>query len=364
MRVALVYNINHEVAEEKKNSSPFNSSKNYTPNHTSALYKQRHQEVNDEFAEWDTIETVHAMQKAIALKHEVILIEADENVAESLKKAKPQMVFNVAEGRYGPSREAQVPAICEMLQIPYTGSDPITLGICLEKSRAKEILSYYKIPTPNFRVIENLNGLKFTPQILPAIIKPLSEGSSKGIFDSSLVSNETQLRSEVERILTLYHQPAIAEEYLPGREFTVSLLGNGDKVEVLPIVELNFESLPDGVNPIYSYEAKWVWDQLDDPLDIFKCPATLSTRLQKQIETICLDAFEVLKIKDWARIDVRCDGKNRPHIIEINPIPGILPNPDDHSCFPKAARAAGIGYDEMINKILDSAIERYAKLNA
>lgn len=364
MRVALVFNINHESNEKTVIPSPINFTQHFLELKSSAKYQPRHQEFNDEFAEWDTMETINAMKSALENYHDVLLVEADENVVENLKIVRPDIVFNVAEGKYGSSREAQIPAICEMLQIPYTGSDSITMGVCLDKSRAKEILSYYKIPTPGFRVIESLDELNLAVPILPAIVKPLFEGSSKGIFDSSLVKDELQYRTEVERVLTLYHQPAIVEEFLPGREFTISLIGNGDKVEVLPIVEINLESLPEGANPIYSYEAKWIWDQLSDPLDIFKCPAKLSTRLQKQIETLCLDSFETLKLKDWARMDVRCDGKNKPHIIEINPIPGILPNPDDHSCFPKAARAAGFSYEEIINRVLNNALERYGKLNA
>ncbi|MDA0987360.1 MAG: D-alanine--D-alanine ligase [Bacteroidetes bacterium] len=364
MRVAITYNINHEVVETSLISSNIHHVDKLGRIGTQVLFKPRHQEFDDEYAEWDSMETIEAMKAGLSLNHEVILIEADKDVTENLKLAKPDIVFNVAEGKNGVSRESQVPAICEMLNIPYTGSDPVTLGICLDKSRAKEILSYYKIPTANFRVINNFDDINLSPIILPSIIKPLHEGSSKGIYDSSLVQNEQQYRTESERILTLYHQPVLVEEFLSGREFTVSLCGNDDTVEIFPIVEINFDSLPKGVNPIYSYEAKWIWDQLENPLDIFRCPTKLSTRLQKQIETICLDTFAILKLKDWARIDVRCDGKNRPHIIEINPIPGILPNPDDHSCFPKAARAAGIGYDELLNKILNTALQRYSKLNA
>jgi D-alanine-D-alanine ligase len=149
------------------------------------------------------------------------------------------------------------------------------------------------------------------------------------------------------------------EEFLPGREFTVAMLGNGPHVQVLPIVEILFNSLPNGVNPIYSYEAKWIWDQASNPLHIFECPATIAPALQASIVDSCKSAYKVLRCRDWSRIDVRLDKNGTPNIIEINPLPGILPKVEDNSCFPKAARAAGLSYVEMLNRVLDEACKRY-----
>jgi D-alanine-D-alanine ligase len=160
-------------------------------------------------------------------------------------------------------------------------------------------------------------------------------------------------------LLDLYNEPAIIEEFLPGREFTVAILGNGNEARVLPIVELRFDSLPPGVNPIYSYEAKWIWDQGSNPLRIFDCPAAVTHELQGEIESACLRASNLLRCRDWCRIDVRLDETGRPHILELNPLPGILPRPEDNSCFPKAARAAGISYNKLINTVLDIACKRY-----
>jgi D-alanine-D-alanine ligase len=165
-----------------------------------------------------------------------------------------------------------------------------------------------------------------------------------------------------ERVLWLlenYREPALVEEFLPGREFTVAILGNGAEARVLPIVEIRLDALPAGVNPIYSYEAKWVWDQSSNPLEIFECPARIDAELQAEIERICLRAYAVLRCRDWCRIDVRLDAAGRPHILELNPLPGILPRPEDNSCFPKAARAAGMSYDELILSVLDIACRRY-----
>lgn len=314
---------------------------------------------NDKYAEWDEIDTIHAIESALATRHNVSLIEADENVFENLRDEKPQIIFNIVEGLNGVSREAQVPSMLEFLQIPYTGSDPLTLATCLDKARTKEILSFYKIPNAPFFVIEHLSQLANSNFDFPLFVKPLHEGSSKGIYNSCVVRNEKELFNEVEKILSTYEQPVIIEKYLSGKEFTVSMLGNGKNVRILPIVEINFDSLPSDVNKIYSYEAKWIWDTIENPLEIYECPAKISLSLQKEIERICLQTFNVLRVRDWCRIDVRLDENNIPNIIEINPLPGILPNPKDNSCFPKSARTAGMDYDEMLCTVLDVACERY-----
>lgn len=312
------------------------------------------------FAEWDTEETINALRDAIAERYEVILIEANEDAFAKLRSTRPDFVFNIAEGLYGASREAQIPAMLEMLQIPYLGSDPLTLGICLDKARAKEILAYYKIPTASFNVIRSMNNWEDIRLKFPAMVKPLHEGSSKGIYNSCVVRNPDELANEVKIILDTYNQPALVEDFLPGREFTVALLGNGDNVRVLPIVEIKFDALPPGVNPIYSYEAKWIWDQRDNPLDAYECPATLDRLLQTEIEEICKAAYRALNCRDWSRIDVRLDAQGTPNILEINPLPGILPKPEDNSSFPKAARAVGMDYNQLINAVLDIAMERNA----
>ncbi len=316
----------------------------------------------DTYAEWDTWETITALKAALETYHDVILVEANESAFEKLKEAKPDIVFNVAEGLSGISREAQIPALLDLLQIPYTGSDPLTLATCLDKARTKEILSYYKIPTAKFLFADTIEKIKRHNLVYPLIVKPISEGSSKGIFSSSFVRNENELRSEVERILSEYAQPALIEEFLPGREFTVAVLGNGDEAEALPIVEINYKEFPDDFVPIYSYEAKWILDTREDPLDVFTCPAKLDKNTEILIKETVLKAYNTLRCKDWGRIDVRLDSKGIPNIIEINPLPGILPDPQDNSCYPKAARTHGLSYNEMINMVLFVAAKRHKLL--
>jgi D-alanine-D-alanine ligase len=316
---------------------------------------------DDLYAEWDDAETINAVRSALAQRHQVLLIEADEKAFAKFQKHRPQIVFNMAEGLKGASRELQIPAILEMLQIPYTGSDPLTLGLCLDKSLAKEILAYHGIPTAPFRVVTNIQKLGDLPPF-PLIVKPLWEGSSKGISNQALVHTKGELKAQVQRILEAYAQPALVEKYLPGREFTVALLGNGQDLKILPIVEIQFSELPPNINPIYSYEAKWIWDTVEKPLEIFACPAKIPLNLQKRIEAVCRAAFWALRCRDWCRIDVRLDEKGEPNILELNPLPGILPNPDANSCFPKAARTAGISYAELINLVLDIACRRVGLL--
>jgi D-alanine-D-alanine ligase len=312
----------------------------------------------DLLAECDSDETIKAVQRALQKYHQVVLIESDEQAYLRLLEERPDLVFNIAERISGPNRESHIPTICEVLNIPYTGSDPLTLGICLDKSRAKEILSYYGLPNPKFWVVEDENKIPFDVTF-PAIVKPLYEGSSKGIKNNSVVFNRRKLRSKISEIRRLYAQPAIVEKFLPGREFTVGVLGNYPELEVLPIVEINYNQLPAGANPIYSYEAKWIWDTREKPLQIFNCPTELSPELRYKIETLVKEACRILRIKDWARIDLRLDENGEPNILEINPLPGILPNPEDNSCMPKAARAAGYSYDQLINRVVYEAARRY-----
>lgn len=363
LHVALVYNIKHEsspvasVAEATPTSPRVHDSTNVE---TARALLTR----DDTYAEWDTEETILAVKSALEQRHRVSLVEADRNAFNALASLQPDIVFNIAEGLRGPSREAQIPALLEMLGIPYTGSDPLTLGICLDKSRAKEVLAYHGVATPAFHVIDSVNDLVGLDLPLPSIVKPLHEGSSKGIMNSSVVRTPQELEAEVRRVTERYHEPALIEQFLTGREFTVALVGNGDDIRVLPIVEIKFDDLPAGANPIWSFEAKWMWDTLDTPLDVHECPAKLTPELEYKIAELCKRSYRLLRCRDWCRIDVRLDAAGEPHLIELNPLPGILPNPDDHSCFPQAARAAGIDYDRMINMVLDAALVRIGRHNS
>ncbi|HNS72355.1 MAG TPA: D-alanine--D-alanine ligase [bacterium] len=312
----------------------------------------------DLLAECDSDETISAVQRALAERHQVVLIESDEFAFLRLQKSRPDLVFNMAERLSGPNRESQIPTLCEYLNIPFTGSDPLTLGICLDKSRAKEILSYYQIPNPQFWIFDREEPVPGDLP-LPLMVKPLYEGSSKGVKDNSLVRSIAELRERVGEVIRQYRQPVIVERFLPGREFTVGFLGNGPGLEILPVVEIDHAQLPRGAAPIYSYEAKWIWDTTEKPLAIFKCPAGISPELQTRIDALIRKVVRILRLKDWGRIDLRLDEQGEPQIIEVNPLPGILPNPDDNSCLPKAARAAGYQYNQLIHRVVEAAAARH-----
>src|SRR6202171_4541282 len=179
----------------------------------------------DEFAEWDSAATIAAVESALSKLGRVVRLEANEDFPERLRQTKPHIVFNIAEGFYGVNREAHVPAICEFYGIPYSGSDPFTLSLCLDKARTKETLTFHGIPTPKFAVVEKLEDLEGAAESLnlPLFVKPLHEGSSKGITDSNLCWDARQLRAQAKLLLENYDQPVLVEEYLPGKEFTCAV---------------------------------------------------------------------------------------------------------------------------------------------
>ncbi len=313
----------------------------------------------DYYAEFDEESTVNAIAEALKRAGcSVLLIEADENAYGILQNTRPDIVFNIAEGLRGKSRESHIPAILEMLGIPYTGSGPLTLAIALDKMLTQEILHYKGVPTPRHQVLTAPEDKLRMRLRFPLILKPVHEGSSKGIRNDSVVSNEEMLREKVAYIIKNYGQPALIEEFIDGREFTVGLLGNKNPV-VLPIVEITFKGLPEGANKIYSYEAKWIWDTPEKPLEMFQCPAHVPRELSERIGRVALRVFRILGCRDVCRVDMRVDESGTPYVLEVNPLPGMIPDPRGHSCLPEAARAAGFTYDQLICTILYYALERY-----
>nr|CBH37123.1 putative D-alanine--D-alanine ligase [uncultured archaeon]CBH37244.1 putative D-alanine--D-alanine ligase [uncultured archaeon] len=316
----------------------------------------------DKIAELDSSETIDYVREALmADGNEVILIEADGDAYGKLKEERRDIdiVFNIAEGLRGESRESYIPAICDMLEIPYTGSGVLTLGLCLNKVRTKEILRYYGIPTPDFWLFRSKNEkldleleLKF-----PLIVKLLHEGSQMGLSSDSIVCSEEDLRDRVAYLMHEYGEPVIVEEFLDGREFTVGILGN-EKPIILPIVEALFEEgqkmrlfTPD--KPLLPFIPKGVAINLKERS---VCPADVDEDLRSEIEEIALNAYRALDCRDWCRIDLRMtrDG-DIPNVLELNPIAGIDPS----YLLPRAAKAAGISYKRLINMILEFGAKRY-----
>lgn len=315
----------------------------------------------DLLAEYDTPETIAAVAAALARRYRVALVEGDAAAYVRLRRLRPDLVFNLSEGFGGPNREAHIPIVCEILGLPYTGSDALTLGLCLDKVRSKEILAGYHIPTARYLTIESASAAEKQARAfpLPAIVKPLREGSSMGIRNDSLVRTRRQLAARARGIIRRYRQPALIEEFLPGREFTVGVLGNAPDYEILPIVEIDHSVLPGGANPIYGYEAKWVWDNPARPLPLLISPANISVALQNRIGRLARQVAAVFRVKDWCRIDLRLDARGTPNVLELNPLPGILPDPRESSGLPAAARAAGYSYDDLILRVAAMALRRH-----
>jgi D-alanine-D-alanine ligase len=342
-----------------------------TDPHSASVLEMLELEADDEYAEWDSQETIGAVERALSAYGDVIRLEANEDFPERLRRERPDIVFNIAEGWRGVNREGHVPAICEFFGIPYSGSDPFTLSLCLDKARTKEWLSCHGIRTAPFALIRDVAELEAflgRPKTRAAssvlsprsavFVKPVHEGSSKGITEKNLCRTPEEIEAQVLFLRQRYDQPVLVEEYLPGAEFTCAILGNDDDARVLPIVGINFAALPDGSLPVYGFEAKWLWDTPEHPLEMFDCPACVDEALASEIERIALHAYRVLGCRDWSRIDVRLDAKGRPNVVEVNPLPGILPNPEDNSCLPKSARVAGMSYDELIGACLTCAAKR------
>lgn len=317
---------------------------------------------DDIYAEWDSPETIAAVERALSGLGEVIRLEANADFPQRLRDARPDIVFNMAEGLTGQNRESHVPAICEFFDVPYSGSDPFTLSLCLHKARTKQMLQFYGIPTAPFVLVDSLAETKAVKKAnllrYPLFAKPVQEGSSKGITERNYIRDGDELLACVSELLAVYEQPVLLEEFLPGAEFTCGIIGNGREARVLPLVGIRFEALPDGALPIYGFEAKWIWDTPERPLQMFECPAKVDDALRSAIEAVTLRAYSALGCRDWSRVDVRLDAKGIPNIVEINPLPGILPNPEDNSCLPKAARAAGMGYEDLIQNCLLAAARR------
>lgn len=307
----------------------------------------------DIHAELDGEKTILAIRDGLtSAGHEVVMIEGDEGVFSKLREAKIDVAFNVCEGKRGQSRESHIPAILEMLGIPYTGSGVLALALSLDKPMAKRVLAYHNIPTPKFKVVPV--GAKACPGRLrfPLFVKPAHEGSSMGVSPESVVRNVEELQARVAYAHKAYREPALVEEYLEGREFTLGILGNGRDTYLFPIMEINFGSCPPGHGKVYSYQFKTEWDGQE----YYMCPAPVGPELAGVLRRYALAAYRALNCLDVARVDIRLNARGAPHVLEVNPLPGLVPGFSD---LPRMATAAGMDYNELVKAILDCALERY-----
>lgn len=315
--------------------------------------------IDPHFAEWDSEETIQAIADVLARTGEVVRLGAGPDLPETLRAERPDLVFNMAEGAGERSREAHVPALLEFYHIPYTGGDALCLALTLDKAMTKRVLQASGIPTPPFRA--------YAPGEIPdptdfkgaVIVKPIHEGSSIGIGNRSVCLSAEDAADRVQEIHAEWNQAAVVERFITGREFTCALVGNNSDLRVYPPVEIDFGVLPEGANPVYGFEAKWIWDQPWAPLHMFRCPADIESELEAELIETAKAAFRITGCRDWARIDLRLDEEGRVHVLEVNALPGVLPDPEQNSCYPKAARAAGVSFEDAILAVVDAARARY-----
>ena len=312
-------------------------------------YNVKRSHDGDDEAEWDPPETIIAIANALARQgHIVVHLEATPDLPRVLAEADVDLIFNIAEGVEGRNREAQVPALCELLGIPYTGSDSATLAIALDKALGKKVLLQHDILTPKFQVMESARERLSPDMKFPLIVKPNAEGSSKGIASTSVVDTEDDLRAAVKVCVERYRQPALVEEYIAGREFTVGLLGD-KRPRVLPPMEIKFKK--DTKRPVYDYAVKQEWEEHV----YYECPARLTEAEQKAMEKIARATFWALDCRDVARVDLRMDADGRIYVLEVNPLPGLTPG---YSDLVLIAQAAGMEYDQLIAEIMVGGLRR------
>lgn len=323
----------------------------------------------DALAEYDSVETVGAIEEALQYAgHEVILLEADETLIDTVRQTAPDICFNLAEGLRGDARESHAPALLEMLGIPYTGSRVLAHAISLDKAVAKHIWRDSGLPTAPFQVFrqgdEPLDGrLEF-----PLFVKPVREGSGMGIDSSSTVISEAQMRERVRWVINTYGQPALVEGFLPGREHTVGLIGNGPAprtrshadvygesgYHLFPVLEI--DPTVGAGNGVYNTVAKsYLPGEQGAP--IYICPARIPDDLEPELQRLTIAAFRAIGALDVGRVDFRLGADDRPYVMEINTLPGLNPIVSDLCIM---ARAEGFPYSDLINEILCLAVDRYS----
>ncbi len=303
----------------------------------------------EDISEFDTEETIASIEGAIAdLGFHVERIGHARNLAAALvQERRWRLVFNVAEGIQGRSREAQAPALLELYGVPYTFSDPLTCSVTLDKAVAKRILLSEGIPTSPFAVVEEISDVESVRLPLPLFVKPLAEGTGKGTGPESIVRTRSELQRRCECLLKKYRQPVLVEEFLPGREFTTGILGTGRKARVIGTMEISVQDRSSA--GVYSLETKERCEQL-----VRYDPAPKDT-LRTEIEELALKAYRLLGCRDAGRADFRLDSAGKPMFLEMNPLPGLHPT---HSDLPMIARHAGMSYLNLIGAIVASALER------
>ncbi len=302
----------------------------------------------EETAEFDRPDTIDAIENALReLGHETDRIGRVTSLVERLSRGdRWDLVYNIAEGFRGIGREAQVPALLDAYEIPYTYSDPLVCALSLHKGMTKRVVRDLGLPTPGFAEVNrdaDIDGVKLT---YPLFAKPIAEGTSKGVTGTSKIENTTQLREVCLRLLKEFKQPVLVEEFLPGREFTVGIVGTGDDAEVVAVMEVVL--LANAEQGVYTYTNK---ELCEDRVKYVLADGPIAG----EASALALNVWRGLNCRDGGRVDVRADRSGALSFIEVNPLPGIHPQ---HSDLPIMATLAGWTYRRLIERIVNSAMKR------
>jgi D-alanine-D-alanine ligase len=302
----------------------------------------------DEVAELDSPVTVDAIRGALlSLGYEVELVGGLKPLVRALADGRRwDMVFNFAEGMRGLAREAQVPALLDAWDIPYTFSGPEVLALALHKGWTNAVLRAHGVPTADFRIVNSMEEAENIDLPFPLFVKPVAEGSSKGVSDKSLVRGREELRAVCAHVLDSFRQPALVETFLPGREFTVGLLGSGSQCRVLGVMEVLSTARGDACAYTYANKQEWRERALYE--------LAVDDRAAQAAE-VARAAWQALGCLDAGRIDVRLDERGEARFIEVNPLAGLNPESSD---LPILCGKIGLGYEELIAGIMSSALSR------
>lgn len=303
----------------------------------------------EQVMEFDEESTVASLESGLAENgHQVERVGRGVELTRRLAAGERwDLIFNFAEGVRGRSREAQVPAVCELFDQPYTFSDPLTCAVTLDKPLAKRVVRDHGLPTAPFAVVERLEDVERIGLAPPLFVKPAAEGSSKGVTARSRVSSREELRAACEDLLGRFAQPVLVESYLPGREMTVGVLGNDGDARVIAVMEVVFREGSDGD---YTALSKAEYEKMIDYRLLDGEP------LGRRAREVALGAYRALACRDVARIDLRCDAAGEPCFLETNPLPGMNPVTSD---LPILSRKAGISYPELLGRIVEAATRRW-----
>lgn len=319
---------------------------------------------------WDDLDNPRTPESLVAvlqrMGHDAIFFEASIlppfNLIDRLREFKPDICFNIAESHFGDAREAQIPAILEMLQIPYTGSRMLGLALALDKAMTKRVLKTHGLPTPEFQLFESADA-PISAELLnedgelrfPLFVKPNAEGTSMGANADSIVRTVAELRTRVTSHWARYNQPILVERFIAGREIMVGLVGNWPNVTFMPILELDHAAYGEGHSGVYTNEMKTI-SGLDEYR--YHCPAPLSDAQARELERLAAETFRATDCRDVSRVDFRLDADDhdKPYILEINPLPGLNPGYSD-LCL--QALAAGWEHDQLVGAIFEAALIRH-----